>query len=1569
MSTSRAESQYGRRRSNTAQSVFKNPQVPFEVGASKVLSAWVHDPYTSPNVLLNHSHLPGVAIGDLLRLTYANSDDNSSFLFVVPNEDSSTKPQLQLSLPRPVADAFGIRNNAEVTVTKVEKSKCQADYVEFIFQDQYLGRNDMWRLAEQLAGQCLHVDQEVSFIGSVAAKVDAIYVGGQKASSGYVTATTKAVYRTLSAKVTIFIQVCRELWEFSGDGERYNEKIVHSFLPELFGKWRQAGTNHTVTIVLISRVFYDLTEVDYAEGPLRQDEDNRWYKDFYKVITDLEVIYDWQSTLVSLKDSFWAFQRDILLTHHYHRTWVNSIASTGPPEEVRLVGQLSFAHDGPLLEALNMALNPSETHYVDRSLSLTGASTIVITPGTGYYRVSKRLLRLTTTRMLDQGFGVDLVSLAKPPLHRSPIFSFQGIEPELLKSDKVGRYGSRATDPLWGGDDGPADCIGRVKKTFWWEPFWIGVSFWDKQMDLPLRQDRFVARAKMHEIQMLGLLDHDVLSSIEVPYLPEQYASLLSPVQENNFEAYVTAKKEAEQFDIDIFEFRKEQRDPKVANATRTSGVSSVVGTPVVSTFRSADKRPAASHRNSNHGARIAPIEESPRVTEKDLPAEGSSPDKRLSAASLSVVSVGGLSSSPSQSSVRSVRSNASASSSARRRAAASSNSLLASKFASSWIFNPFRSGPSQPETSPVSASGESTPVVKSQRRSRTPPKSSPADITRSRSPLAAIVDGSISRSPQVAISDTGIPRSPRVSLAEGGLSRSPQPVPIKRLASSRRSKVFDETVTPLHGSLPKYLQSPVNTPPRDDSLLDKRRNTPLSSTYPYGSASSPSVRPNPSSPQTSVSYSQASLARRWQHMFPQPVYKHDIKWKSMVTPGCLPLTTEEFPTTSELETAYDVFSYDFIVDPPETRSFLVRPPTIESSNPDEVRQAWALVVMRGMIALRLAQGFQFVLRPGKTPEPDPRTLRRSKSYLSDDDMTPRPGGAAEALGGQADPVYLSMSNEIHRISYTGEAIQVRRYVRRMPPSDPFEYKCLIWPKLGVGYTELSTSFISHGLENYGWNRLDMLVAGYEHQFNESLRYWRTRFVVIPTLEPPLHSNVGPASDKLNEEEIRILGIEKLAEMFTRVRWQPPEERSAGPPQAVRLLVTDVGPAAMMLDDQLMARLDDIHEAGPLRKKMKSERDIADMSLAAIAKAMREEDAVPIKEHRWHRQRYPDSFLGFEFVNWLVREFRDISTRDQATEWGIKLQEQGLFEHCRGRHGFFDGHYFYQLKGEYAAVSTPRGWFRSSRPIYSEEPAVRGGAHPSSAPKNMAKRPNKQRIILSESMVIDKSDQAESVILHHDIVHNPATIFHFELHWIGTAARCIEDLLRAWNRTIERYGLTLVEAYVTQISDIAERNPFQSCFPVRLAVPPPTVPDLAARVPEQTQAARYFEYALLRRFGFVLDIEAANLYPAHVDAVYSYRRAPFRYSQFVHRTGVAFVQVLDNAQGFLFLTNRLMGPGRVGGGGGARAKERGRPAVAAEQLRMNLEEFCQSREKLAKFWDDELVLLGHAPEEPPELSI
>jgi hypothetical protein len=199
-----------------------------------------------------------------------------------------------------------------------------------------------------------------------------------------------------------------------------------------------------------------------------------------------------------------------------------------------------------------------------------------------------------------------------------------------------------------------------------------------------------------------------------------------------------------------------------------------------------------------------------------------------------------------------------------------------------------------------------------------------------------------------------------------------------------------------------------------------------------------------------------------------------------------------------------------------------------------------------------------------------------------------------------------------------------------------------------------------------------MLVGGYENNFSESLHYWRTRFIVVPTKEPPT-MNVGPNGERLNEEEIRILGIEKLAEIFTKLRWTYPDERANQPSIPVRLLPTTLDPVACILDQGLMDQLDQIHAQGPLKKKMKSEREISDMTPSAIVKAMNEEDGVPIKHYRWHESHYPNSFIGSDFVSWLVREFGDVSSRAQAVEWGVTLLEQGLFEHCRGHHGFLDG--------------------------------------------------------------------------------------------------------------------------------------------------------------------------------------------------------------------------------------------------------------------------------------------------------
>ena len=107
------------------------------------------------------------------------------------------------------------------------------------------------------------------------------------------------------------------------------------------------------------------------------------------------------------------------------------------------------------------------------------------------------------------------------------------------------------------------------------------------------------------------------------------------------------------------------------------------------------------------------------------------------------------------------------------------------------------------------------------------------------------------------------------------------------------------------------------------------------------------------------------------------------------------------------------------------------------------------------------------------------------------------------------------------------------------------------------------------------------------------------------------------------------------------------------------------------------------------------------------------------------------------------------------------------------------------------------------------------------------------------------------------------------------------------------------------------------------------------------------------------------MYPDDIDVVYSYRRSPYQYSQFIHRTGVAFIQVIGGSQGFLFLTNRLMGPGR------GRGKEE-RPAEAAESIMTALDAFCSDVVQLQEFYDEEerrLPPVPEGPSEPPLLEL
>lgn len=172
-----------------------------------------------------------------------------------------------------------------------------------------------------------------------------------------------------------------------------------------------------------------------------------------------------------------------------------------------------------------------------------------------------------------------------------------------------------------------------------------------------------------------------------------------------------------------------------------------------------------------------------------------------------------------------------------------------------------------------------------------------------------------------------------------------------------------------------------------------------------------------------------------------------------------------------------------------------------------------------------------------------------------------------------------------------------------------------------------------------------------------------------------------------------------------------------------------------------------------------------------------------------------------------------------------------------------------------------------------------------------------------------------------------------------------------------------MEAYVTQISDLSQRNAFQTYFLIPLAIPPPDISREETRIAEGIQTSKYFEYAILRKFDFIVDVEAAELYPDNVEIIYSYRRMPYMYSQFVHRSGAAFIQVKSGSEGFIFCTNKLMGrlvPNN---------KKEQNSVNVADDLRDQLSRFCSDRAALEAFYEEQITLVKYVPEEPPPLAI
>ncbi|KAI9355945.1 hypothetical protein DFJ73DRAFT_916836, partial [Zopfochytrium polystomum] len=1493
---------------------------------------WVHDPNFSPHeVVINPELFPLVSGGDLLEIIPAPSSAAAAaaaadpavpaFLSAssrrlgshsIPRHPSQASPFTStpkphdaplfsdISIAQHLATTFGLQARISVFVKKVvDKGSMAAEYVTLAFRDQYIARSDMWRLKMSLHNSCLYVGKKVASVGG-RAQVREIIANNRPVACGYITESTKAIFRSESARTFLFIQMSKEMWEFTSDGDLYFEKCVNGFLPDLFNHWKRTGATHVVSIVLFARVFFDETGRSFLndDESLNVSPTGRLYQDFYRVVVEWESHVDWTPVLIPLKKEFIQFEKDVL-------------QRSGGDGSFVLSGMNCPAAEGNILEAINLALNPFDKHYIDRDLLRTGLSIVIVSPSPGLFEVDKLLCRLTTQRMIDNGIACDFVSLAQPPLYTVPLFQFQskvsrsndpnvstqshlsgstnesGGTIDLQEARRVEFPPSEAWDPLYHDENNEGE-----ERMFFAIPHWVEVSFYDYDNGSHLTNgSKFYPRCSVGDLSTSGASGLD--PSIYVEPLETSLFSSPQPELLGNGEVVEN---------VDPFDRYDELMFKGIS---RNSSQSYHIMSDIVTPF--SGSAGASGSRSQGVGS-YASIE----LTK----------------------TLGG----------------------SRYGAGASTPGLWAHEGEEDFLSRSL--GNSDAHLHHQTLTKNAMDMDHSNRHSHDRFDAGRLTVSANR------LDD------QKAIGNAAQAVSPSTLLPPMNIHNA--------VSRSRNVEHFENDYE--NGGTGGYSSRSESAKggesPGASVLRYLVKNSPIKNSLPRGSSFRFSFI-NPCNQKKNI-LRLDSRFRRWQHVVPfisvsPSTYRPVTSWRSLATPACLPLTTDFFPTAEQLSELYWETTYTVTVSlDDEMTPYQLRAES-EFEKLDSLRME--------LVSQRLSQGFQLIVSNsvektvfGAVPEDSTLNHGQGVSLFW-------AGGKAHASSKRATaPFFVSLGDHVHRLFFdsSGKNVEVKQYIRKVSyDTSPFNYKCAVWPKLHNGYTSSKFVFTHPSLAAYKWNFHDAYISGLHDDMTDPLRYWRTRFMLVPMESVPQSSLLNPSNENLDEEELRLAGFNRIREMFERSRWRQPHETDRKDRDRIRPIsglkvqqttqlasayVREEWSKNLVAASHPKSHQNSFDEGAFAQNELRITKA---MSNSAIAGAMQDPvTGCPIKDRRWHFRLYENVFIGSECVDWMLRSFRDINTRDDAVAFGNVLKDRGVFDHANMNHRFLDGHYFYRINKDYvlppsdrdrssaAGLATPSAWFRP-RSIVSDSRASLVDVE--ETPRERL-QPKVKPVELSRKIVIDmdpqrRSSRREMAELHYNTFHNSK---NRQLHWLTCSSRLVEDLLQSWARTAEKCGLKFVEAPVEQAEPFSNDDPFQSVIEIDFAASPPPVSSLQENDPTVEFHPEWAEIELGRRFGFVMDVEAEDLFPTG-SVQYSYTRPRYRWTQLVHRSGAAFLQIRREGKGFRWVNNRLhlVGGGvRVGAGGAASAS-------SMDEVRMQLTAMCSDARAIRAFWDEVAAMGQH----------
>jgi hypothetical protein len=200
------------------------------------------------------------------------------------------------------------------------------------------------------------------------------------------------------------------------------------FVAPLIDQWNRLQVSHLLSVIFFARTLFPETDHENSKflsgsrrdarskllHPLPRNRDGIFYKDYFKTVVESITEYDKKSILRQLKEEFWSFPKSV--------GWNIIDQMTFNDPSIEEFGLPSGAASGNFLEAINSTLNVLDKHFIDRDLQRSGNSVVLISAGTGIFRVTPTLQQITKQRMMDNGIGMDFISLSQPPLHTIPMF-------------------------------------------------------------------------------------------------------------------------------------------------------------------------------------------------------------------------------------------------------------------------------------------------------------------------------------------------------------------------------------------------------------------------------------------------------------------------------------------------------------------------------------------------------------------------------------------------------------------------------------------------------------------------------------------------------------------------------------------------------------------------------------------------------------------------------------------------------------------------------------------------------------------------------------------------------------------------------------------------------------------------------------------------------------------------------------------------------------------------------------------------------------------------------------------